>query len=260
VNPDKKIYFASDVHLGAPALKFNKERELLFVDWLKRISQDASMIFLLGDIFDFWFEYKKVAPRGFVRLLGTLAEICDSGIPVHFFIGNHDIWVFDYLPKETGVIVHRKHFITELNGKKFFLSHGDDPGRKDKGYQLLQGLFRNRFAQWAFAKIHPDLAFRLAHYWSKHSRLYKGVNGAGFLGEDKEDQIIFARDVLSKEHFDFFVFGHRHLALDFQLAQNSRLILLGEWFREFSYGVLECDQFYIEKINAETLKKFRITI
>lgn len=254
----KKVYFASDIHLGAPALKYNRERELLFVNWLQSIRQDASMIFLLGDIFDFWFEYKKVAPKGFVRVLGTLAEICDSGIPVHFFTGNHDIWVFDYLPHETGMIIHRDCLITELNGKKFFMAHGDDLGKRDKGYQLIKGFFNNRFSQWAFAKIHPDLALGLAHHWSKKSRLAKGVHGLDFLGEEKEEQIIFARDILLKEHFDYFVFGHRHLALNFDLGHQSRLITLGEWFREFSYGVWDGDQFTIEKIDKDTLRKFRI--
>ena len=180
MEPSKKIYFASDVHLGA--LTKSREREMVFVNWLHQIKEDAAMIFLLGDIFDFWFEYRKVAPQGFVRVLGAIAGICDSGIPVHFFTGNHDIWVFDYLPRETGMIIHHEPFETEIYGKKFFLAHGDDLGKTDKGYQLLKGFFHNKFAQWVFAKIHPDLSFRLAHYWSKNSRLAKGIAGVGFFG------------------------------------------------------------------------------
>lgn len=253
MNQSKKIYFASDVHLGALALKNNHERELLFVSWLHQIRQDASMIFLLGDIFDFWFEYRKVAPQGFVRVLGAIAGICDSGIPVHFFTGNHDIWVFDYLPRETGMIIHHEPMETELFGKKFFLGHGDDPGKTDKKYQLLKRFFHNKIAQWAFAKFHPDLSFRLAHYCSKNSRLSNGTIDVGFLGEDREHQIIFARKVLKERHFDYFVLGHRHISLDFKLAENSRLIILGNWFKECTYGVYDGDTFRLEKIINKTL-------
>jgi UDP-2,3-diacylglucosamine hydrolase len=249
----KKIYFASDVHLGSPALKFSRERELMFVNWLHQVKKDAAMIFLLGDIFDFWFEYRKVAPQGFVRVLGAIAGICDSGIPVHFFTGNHDIWVFDYLPTETGMIIHHEPFETELFGKKFFLAHGDDPGKTDIKYQLLTRFFHNKLAQWAFAKIHPDLSFRLAHYWSKKSRLARGVAGEGFLGEDREHQIIFARKLLKTKHFDYFVFGHRHIAIDFQLAENSKVIILGDWFNECTYGVYDGNVFRLEKLINKTL-------
>jgi len=255
LNLSKKIYFASDVHLGSPALKHNRERELLFVSWLHQIKKDAAIIFLLGDIFDFWFEYRKVAPQGFVRVLGALAEICDSGIPVHFFTGNHDIWVFDYLPRETGMIIHREPMETELFGKKFFLAHGDDLGKTDIKYQILTRFFHNKLAQWAFAKVHPDLSFRLAHYWSKNSRLARGVEGAGFLGEEREHQIIFARKKLKEKHFDYFVLGHRHIALDFQLSENSKIIILGDWFKGSTYGVYDGNTFRLEKIINETLTK-----
>ena len=253
MDQSKKIYFASDVHLGSSALKHSRERELLFVSWLHRIKKDASVIFLLGDIFDFWFEYKKVAPQGFVRVLGAIAEICDSGIPVHFFTGNHDIWVFDYLPRETGMIIHHGPFETELFGKKFFLAHGDDLGKTDLKYQLLTRFFHNKFAQWAFAKIHPDLSFRLAFLWSKNSRLAKGIDGPGFLGDDREHQIIFAREKLKEKYFDYFVVGHRHIALDFQLTENSKMIILGDWFKVCTYGVFDGDTFLLKEIMNETL-------
>ena len=252
---NKKIYFASDVHLGTPALKHSRERELLFVNWLHQIKKDAAMIFLLGDIFDFWFEYRKVAPQGFVRVLGAIAGICDSGIPVHFFTGNHDIWVFDYLPRETGMIIHHEPLETELLGKKFFLAHGDDLGKTDKKYQLLTRFFHNKVAQWAFAKVHPDLSFRLAHYWSKNSRLANDIAGVGFLGEEREHQIIFARKKLKEKHFDYFVLGHRHIALDFQLTENCKLIILGNWFKECTYGVYDGNTFRLEKIINKTLTK-----
>ena len=253
MNLSKKIYFASDVHLGAAALKHNRERELLFVSWLHLVKKDAESIYLLGDIFDFWFEYRKVAPQGFVRVLGAIAEICDSGIPVHFFTGNHDIWVFDYLPRETGMIIHHEPFETEFFGKKFFLAHGDDLGKTDLKYQIMTRLFHNKLAQWIFSKFHPDFSFRLAHYWSKHSRLWKGIDGEGFLGEHREHQIIFARKTLQKKHFDYFVVGHRHIALNFQLTENSKMIILGDWIRECTYGVYDGETFQLEKINNKTL-------
>jgi UDP-2,3-diacylglucosamine hydrolase len=249
LNQLKRIYFASDVHLGSGAANRNHEREILFVKWLREVQNDASMIFLLGDIFDFWFEYRKVAPQGFVRVLGALAEICDSGIPVHFFTGNHDIWVFDYLHRETGMIIHREPYEADLAGKKFFIAHGDDLGRKDIKYQLLKSFFHNRIAQWIFSKIHPDISFVWAHSWSKNNRISKGIGGVGFLGEDKEDQIVFAKDFLSKKHIDYFVFGHRHLALEFQIAPDCRLFMLGNWFNDIAYGVFDGNDFHLKKIN-----------
>jgi len=255
----KKIYFVSDLHLGALALKNNKEREMLFVDWLQTIRKDASMLFLMGDYFDFWFEYKKVVPKGFVRSIGELASICDSGIPVHFFTGNHDIWAFDYLSEEVGMVVHTDTAVMELLGKKFFLSHGDDLGKKDFGYQLIKNFFHNPLAQWAFAKIHPDLSFRLAHYWSKKSRLsYKNY---AYVAKsiELEEQFIFAKSELEKEHFDYFVFGHRHIILDTPLAADSRLIILGDWIRKFSYGVYDGNEFRIETIDDKKLKEYSIT-
>ena len=245
-----KIYFVSDVHLGAPALSNNFEREKLFVRWLEEISHDAEMIFLMGDIFDFWFEYKRVAPRGFVRVLGKIAEITDKGIPLHFFTGNHDVWVFDYLPAETGVIVHREPFETEIKGKRFYLAHGDGLNPSDKGYLLIKALFHNRTAQWLFARLHPNFALGLAHRWSKHSRLANGVEGARFMGEEREEQISYARKLLNAgKQFDYFIFGHRHLALEYNLNDESKLYLLGEWIREYSYGVFDGTDFRLERIH-----------
>ncbi len=255
-----KIYFVSDLHLGATALKDNKERELLFVDWLQSIRKDASMLFLMGDYFDFWFEYKKTVPKGFVRSLGALAEICDSGIPVHFFTGNHDIWAFDYLSKEIGMTVHTGTAKMDLLGKKFFLSHGDDLGKKDFGYQLIKNFFHNRIAQWAFAKIHPDLSIRFAHHWSKNSRLAFQDGDHGYKGAEKEAQFLFAKSVLLKEHFDYFVFGHRHIALDEPLDGSGRLIILGDWIKKFTYGVFDGNEFRIEKVEEKKLKEYRIKV
>jgi UDP-2,3-diacylglucosamine hydrolase len=232
--------------LGAPALENNIERELLFVNWLKTISIDASEIFLMGDIFDFWFEYKKVVPRGFTRVLGKIAELTDQGIPVHFFTGNHDIWIFDYLPMETGVIVHKEPFRTVLYDKKFFLAHGDGLDAADKGYLLIKKFFTSKPLQWLFAGIHPNMALSLAHYWSKNSRLSKNIDGPDFMGEE-ESLYKYAQTVAQKEQVDYFVFGHRHRLADMKIGDHSRFILLGEWIKTFSYGVYNGNNFELKK-------------
>ncbi len=250
MKPGKKIYFISDVHLGAPALSNNHERELLFVAWLDKIKDDAEQLFLLGDIFDFWFEYKKVAPRGFTRALGKIAELADSGVEVHYFTGNHDIWVFDYLPKELGVILHRDEYRVNLWGKRFFLAHGDGLDPTDKGYNLLKKIFTNKPLQWLFARLHPNFAFTLAHKWSERSRLTKGIVGEGFKNED-EGLYKFSKSILEKEHFDFFIFGHRHVLVDLPIGQGSEFILLGEWISLFSYGVFDGEKFELKKYEVK---------
>jgi len=250
----KKIYFASDAHLGASALTDNDHRERLLVEWLDTVKQDAGMIFLMGDMFDFWFEYKSVVPRGFVRFLGKIAEITDGGIPVHFFTGNHDVWVFDYLPKETGMIIHRKPYIVELMGKKFFMAHGDGLLNFDRGYNLLKWLFQNRVAQWLFARLHPNFAFRIANSWSKSSRLSNGIEGEAFKGEKEEEQIVFAREKLKAEHFDFFVFGHRHLPMEFNLNERSKAFIIGDWIKRYTYGVFDGNEFKLKEFRGSSVK------
>lgn len=240
-----KIYFISDIHLGAPALKNNREREKLFVAWLDDIKKDAAALFLMGDIFDYWFEYKTVVPRGFTRTLGKIAELADSGIPVHFFTGNHDVWVFDYLPSELGVHVHREEMRVIFSGKKFFLAHGDGLDPYDKGYHLLKKLFTNRFLQWLFSWLHPNLGVSLAHAWSKKSRLTKGMF-VPFQGEEKEGLYLFAKSTLEDEEVDYFIFGHRHLLLDLPLGKNTRYINLGDWISHFSYGVFDGEKFELK--------------
>ncbi|GAF01732.1 UDP-2,3-diacylglucosamine diphosphatase [Saccharicrinis fermentans] len=243
----KKIYFASDVHLGAPSIKDGKKHEKIFVNWLDSIKEDTAELYLLGDIFDFWFEYRHVVPRGFSRFLGKICEFTDSGIPVHFFTGNHDIWVFDYLPKETGMIIHHDPYKVELNGKSFYLAHGDGLGPYDKAYNRLKWVFTNKFLQWMFARIHPNFAVGFARKWSKQSRL-KNENSdeSQFLGEDKEWLMLHARDILEKEHFDYFVFGHRHLAFHKDFMDNSHFIYLGDWVNHRSYGVWDGTKFELK--------------
>jgi UDP-2,3-diacylglucosamine hydrolase len=250
--PEKgKIYFVSDVHLGAPALKNNREREIHFARWLDFINDDVSELYLLGDIFDFWYEYKKVAPRGFTRILGRLANLTDRGIPVHFFTGNHDVWVFDYLPREVGIILHRNEFITEINGRKFFLAHGDGLDVSDKGYHLLKKIFENKTLQWFYSRLHPNFAFHLAHKWSKSSRLAK----IGIEEEFKvknEGMYKFAESYLQKEWIDYFIFGHRHRLANEKIDNKSNFILLGDWINYYSYGVFDGENFEL-KIFKEKL-------
>ncbi len=235
---NKKIYFLSDAHLGLPPVEKSLEREKLLVKWLDEIRKDAHSIYLLGDIFDYWFEYREVVPRGFTRFLGKIAEITDSGIPVYYFTGNHDVWVFDYLPNEVGVEVFRKPLNIEINGKKFFIAHGDGLGSYEKMYNIIKAIFTSKVLQWMFARIHPNASSAFAHRWSRHSRLSKDAF-LPFMGEDKEFQIMFSKDVLKEEHFDFFVYGHRHLPIDLKISDNSRYVCLGDWFHNFTYAVFD---------------------
>jgi UDP-2,3-diacylglucosamine hydrolase len=231
----KKVYFASDVHLGLYPLDKSALREKHFVKWMDSIKSDAQVLFLLGDIFDFWHEYKRVIPKGFTRFLGKLCEFTDMGIEVHIFTGNHDIWMYDYLPSETGVVIHRKPIELVINNKLFFLGHGDGLVKAERGYLFLKSMFTNKILQWCFARLHPNLAMWFGLWWSKSSRLSKGIS-ENFLGDDKEFQIIFARQTLTTKHYDYFVFGHRHLAMDYKLNNTSRLLNLGEWIYQNSYA------------------------
>ncbi|HAN00738.1 MAG TPA: UDP-2,3-diacylglucosamine hydrolase [Marinilabiliales bacterium] len=253
---EKKIFFVSDVHLGHPSLETARWREHLFVQWLDEIKPHAEAIYLVGDIFDFWYEYRKVVPRGFVRTLGKLAELTDAGIPIHFFTGNHDVWVFDYLPKETGVVVHREPITQELKGKKFYIAHGDGLGPGDLNYKLLKRIFTSKTLQWLFSRLHPNFSLWLAHSWSNSSRDAKGIQAEGFNGEEKELIYLHAKKVLSKSYFDYMVFGHRHLMLDLPLGE-SRFINLGDWLYHFSYGVFDGRTFELKQVTAEQVEKVK---
>lgn len=233
-----KAYFASDMHLGLYPLSNSFEREKTIVRWLNHISGNVQVLFLLGDVFDFWHEYKKVAPRGFIRFLGKLAELADKGVEIHLFTGNHDLWIFDYLPKEIGLKVHYSHESFSINGKKFFIGHGDDLNPRDYGYRILKGIFTSKTLQWLFARIHPNTAMAFGQAWSKSSRYSKGI-AEKFMGEEKESQIVFARKYLTLHQVDFFIFGHRHICLDFSLNHQARLINLGEWIQANSYACFD---------------------
>lgn len=238
-NAGKKIYFASDAHLGAHFHKDSRAVEKRLVRWLDSIRHDACAVWFLGDMFDYWYEYKYVVPKGHVRFLGKLAEMSDEGIEIHFFIGNHDVWMFDYLPSEIGAIIHRDTLVIDLLGKRFFLGHGDEVGKRSLGFRFIRGLFRNRFCQRLYSAIHPRWSFRFALSMSFSSR----KNGMAeslpdYQGEGNEYLITFAKDYL-KAHPDinFFLFGHRHILLDFMLNRDSRLLILGDWMTLFSYAV-----------------------
>jgi len=230
-----KIYFASDFHLGLPAGSPPVEREKKVVGWLNSIVPDAKEIYLLGDVFDFWWEYKRVVPRGFTRFLGTAAAITDSGIPIHFFTGNHDMWVGDYLSSECGITIHTTPFTTIFNGKKFYLAHGEGLGTRDTGYKILLSIFRNKPLRVMYSALHPSIGVGIGHRWSLNSRLGKGIIKE-FLGEEKEDLIRYARSVLENTKIDYFIFGHRHLAMTYKLQEGAGIVFLGDWIKNGSYA------------------------
>jgi UDP-2,3-diacylglucosamine hydrolase len=249
LSPGKKIYFISDFHLGVPNDTDSRKREEKIVSWLNSIKHDAQILYLMGDVFDYWFEYKEVVPRGYVRLLGKLAELSDAGVEMHYFTGNHDMWVFDYLPKEIGLQVHRAPIQKEYNGKKFFLGHGDGLGPGDFGYKFIKKVFANKLSQWLFARVHPNTGIGLMKFFSRKSRIATGTSDDVYLGDDKEWLMIYCREVLQKEHYDYFIFGHRHLPLDKQLNGQSRYINLGEWINHFTYAVFDGQELLLKKFN-----------
>lgn len=232
----KKIYFSSDNHLGAPTAAESRPREEKFVAWLDEIKKDAAAIYLLGDLFDFWFEYKHVVPKGFVRVLGKLAEISDSGIPIHFFVGNHDLWMNDYFETELNIPVYHKPKEFTFNNKVFLIGHGDGLGPGDMGYKRMKKVFTNPFSKWLYRWLHPDLGVPLAQYFSVKNKAISGEEDMEFLGEDKEWLIQYSKRKLEQKHYDFFVFGHRHLPLEIKLKEDSLYINLGDWINYYTYA------------------------
>jgi UDP-2,3-diacylglucosamine hydrolase len=249
-----KIYFISDVHLGLYPPEKSAIREKKLVAWLESIRHETSELYLLGDIFDYWHEYRHVIPRGHTRFLGKLAEIADSGIKVHFFTGNHDIWVYDYLPNEIGFTLYREPVVRELNGKRFFIGHGDGMGPGDRSYKVMKAFFTNRILQWMFARIHPNTSTGFGRNWSKRSRYAKGIVAEPYRGDNEEFQVVFARETLKKEHFDYFIFGHRHIPYMIDLGGNSRVVNLGDWINNFTYGVWDGQELQLHSVNPENEK------
>jgi UDP-2,3-diacylglucosamine hydrolase len=246
----KKVYFLSDFHLGAPDEKASRIREDNIVRFLQTAKNDAAAIFIVGDIFDFWFEYKEVVPKGFVRLLGCLASISDAGIPIHIFTGNHDLWMQDYLTKEIGAQVYFSSKEFNFSGKQFFVAHGDGLGPGDEGYKFLKKVFTNPICKWLFRWLHPDLGIQLANFFSSQSRLKTGSSDEIFLGEDKEWLIIYSKELAQTNKANYFIFGHRHYPLDLKITETARYINLGDWIRSNTYAVFDGQDLQLKKWEA----------
>jgi UDP-2,3-diacylglucosamine hydrolase len=228
--------------LGAPNAAASLEREKKIVRFLDKAQQDAAVIFIVGDLFDFWYEYRTVVPKGYTRILGKLASITDSGIPIHFFVGNHDMWMKDYFQQELNIPVYFEPKAFAFNDKKILVGHGDGLGPGDHGYKFIKKIFRNPVCQWLFGILPPAVGVGLANYLSRRSRSMTGQTDAVFLGEEKEWLITYCKEVLKQQQYDYFIFGHRHLPIDFALTQNSRYINLGDWIRYDSYAVFNGQQ------------------
>lgn len=251
MQPGQHIVFLSDFHLGVPNREDSLVRERRIVKFLDEAAKDAVEIHILGDVFDMWFEWKKAVPRGYVRLLGKLAELHDRGIPLHLYIGNHDMWTFGYLAEECGLIVHREPVMRQCAGKKFMIGHGDGLGPGDHGYKFIKRIFRSGLCQWLFARLHPNFALGLAEFWSGRSRKKSYDNDRKFIGEANEWLAIHCREVLKKEHYDYFVFGHRHLPMDLQVGDHSRYINLGDWITRFTYAVFDGNELKLMQRNGD---------
>lgn len=240
-----KIFFASDFHLGLKTGKDPVEREKLVVRWLNAIAPEAREIFLVGDVFDFWWEYRLVVPRGFTRFLGTISALTDSGIPVHFFTGNHDMWVKDYLSSECGMIIHTSPYTCSIDDRKFHIAHGEGLGSKNTGYRILLWIFRNKTLQVLYSMLHPGTGIAIGLNWSMHSRFAKGITQE-FMGEEREDLLRYSRSVMKDETIDYFVFGHRHLPMTFDNGNNGRILFLGDWFSAGSYAEWDGNDLYLK--------------
>lgn len=245
--PKKKIYFASDFHLGVPTLELSLVREKIVCKWLDTIKNDAEEIFLVGDLFDFWYEYTHTVPKGFSRFLGKVAELTDAGIKVHFFTGNHDLWMKDYFKVELNVSVFHEPITREFSGKTFYIGHGDGLGPGDNNYKLLKKIFASKISQWLFTRLHPNLAFTIARKSSKRSRIITAGSDEKFLGKENEWLYLFSKEYLAKHKIDYFIFGHRHLPLDMDIDGKARYINLGEWINYKTYAVFNGSDLKLEK-------------
>lgn len=241
------IYFLSDAHLGSRAIDHGRTQERRLVNFLDSIKNKAEAVYLLGDMFDYWYEFKLVVPKGYTRFLGKISELTDRGVEVHFFIGNHDIWCGDYLEKECGVIIHKEPLTCEIYGKIFYLAHGDGLGDPNVNFKLLRSAFHSKILQRMFSAIHPRWTVELGLTWAKHSRL-KRENGEEppYMGEDKEYLVLYTKDYL-KTHptVNYFIYGHRHIELDLQLTHDSRMMILGDWITHFSYAVFDGEHLFM---------------
>lgn len=234
-NENKIIYFASDLHLGVPNRELSLARERKFIAWLDKIKLDANELYLLGDVFDMWFEYKTVVPKGFTRLFGKLAELSDSGIKIHYFTGNHDMWTTTYFTQELGIEMHREPEVKVINGLRFYIAHGDGLGRGDFGYKLLKIVFESSVCRWLFERIHPNTGLGIAHYFSRKSRIANGEYDEVFYGNEKEVLVQHCVEISKQQEINCFVFGHRHLSLQISISSNAVYYNIGEWIKKYSY-------------------------
>jgi len=246
-----KIYFVSDCHFGIPNRAASLVREKRFIAWLDTIKADASEIYILGDLFDFWFEYRTVIPRGYVRLLGKLAELTDAGIRIHLFTGNHDMWMFDYFPSELGIDLFRAPVVKQMHGLRMMIGHGDGMGPGDYGYKFIKKVFANKVCQWFYARLHPNFALGLGLFFSRRSRLARGNSDSIYKGDERERLLVYCHEHIKQEPIDLFVFGHRHLPLDMPVGDASRYVNLGDWFYNFTYGELDGTTFELKKFEEE---------
>jgi len=235
LHPDQKIYFASDFHLGAPTAELSRARELKIIDWLNHIEKDAKAIFLVGDLFDFWFEYKQVIPKGFVRLQGKIAALADRGIKIYFFLGNHDMWMKEYFTKELGVMMVSDELELKVNGNQFFIAHGDGLGPGDYGYKFIKKVFRNGLCQFLFSCLHPRMGISMAQYFSNKSRIHTGTKDIKYTNKEDEWLYQYSKSKLAKDPIDYFIFGHRHLPMDLSV-KKARYLNLGEWLNFSTYA------------------------
>ena len=242
----KKVYFLADAHLGAKSHTNSIDVERKLCRWLDYVKPTAHSIYLMGDIFDYWYEYKHVVPKGFTRLLGKLSELTDSGIEIHFFIGNHDIWLTDYLSVECGLILHFEPYIVDIYGSKFFMAHGDGLGDESKMFRFLRRVFHSKFLRKCFSALHPSWTIPLAHAWSNNSRENGGV--ASYLGEDKEYLVRYAKHKFVEDSsINYFVFGHRHILLNLPIAERTNVVILGDWISLFSYAEYDGDTIQLKQ-------------
>lgn len=241
-----KTYFASDFHLGVPTKEKSVEREIRLITWMEGIKKDAKRLFLVGDLFDFWHDYKTVVPKGHVAFLAKIQELVRHGVEVTIFTGNHDLWMFGYFQEELGAKVLKGPLQIEIDGKRFYIAHGDGLGPGDHGYKFIKKVFTNKICQWLFHWIHPDLGIGLANYFSKKSRDAEQHDEVTFLGEDREWLVIHSKEMLEKEHFDFFVYGHRHYPIKYKLT-DSVYINLGDWLNNNTFGEFDGDEFLLKR-------------
>lgn len=251
----KNVYILSDAHLGSLAIDHSRMHERRLVRFLDDIKHKASAIYLLGDMFDFWYEYKYVVPKGYTRFLGKLSELTDMGVEVHYFTGNHDIWMYGYLEEECGVILHKKPETVDIYGKVFYLAHGDGLGDPDSRFKFIRKVFHNRFCQHLFSSLHPRWGMWFGLEWARRSRMKRAdAKEPPYMGEDKEELVLYTKEYM-KTHpdIDFFIYGHRHIELDLMLSRKTRMMILGDWITQFTYAVFDGEHLFMEDyVEGET--------